>query len=317
MAIGDQTADSERPHDVGLDDQVLPFQVQGRAARGRVARLGPAIDEILSRHDLPPVPARLLGDVVTLAALIGASLKFNGIFSVHLRGSGDVKLITADYVATDGASHLRGYIDIAEDADLSDGDLLRLMGEQRAMVLTIDQGDKTERYQGVVPLDGPDIASAAMAYFKQSEQIPTFISLATSQLQTAGDQPKWRSGGLLVQHLPEGGIQSDAKRDDLAEDWNHVSIMAQSIRDDELTDPMLSGGDLIWRLFHEDGARVFDPAPVIAKCRCSRDRLLDTLKKFDHAELQSLLDDDGQVAANCQFCSATYLFTQGDLGLQD
>src|SRR6185312_3918247 len=189
------------------DDVVVPFTLEQLDSRGRVVRLSDALDAILTRHNYPAPVARLLGEAVVLAALIGSSLKFEGRFILQTQTDGPVNLIVVDLEAPDG---LRGYARF--DAD----QVQRAVDEGRAqpgqllgnghLAMTVDQGAQMDRYQGIVALEGDSLEQVALRYFKQSEQNPTGVRLAVAEFTRRGDQhPHWRAGGVLVQHLPPHG----------------------------------------------------------------------------------------------------------------
>ncbi|HEX5930225.1 MAG TPA: Hsp33 family molecular chaperone HslO, partial [Methyloceanibacter sp.] len=186
------------------DDLILPFQAEHAEVVGRLVKLGPVVDTILSRHAYPEPVSQLLGEAVALTALLGAALKFEGKFILQASTDGAVDLLVADYQVP-GA--LRGYARFSAErlAALPAGG--RLLGSGH-LAMTIDRGPDTERYQGVVPLEGESLAQAADTYFRQSEQLPTFIKLAVARHYRAGHGERpltWRAGGLLVQKLTRQG----------------------------------------------------------------------------------------------------------------
>ena len=316
-----EAAKSRPPADTALaDDLVLPFQADRAGVSGRLVRLGPAVDQILRGHDYPESVCKLLGEAVALTALLGASLKFDGKFTFQTKTDGPVNMLVVDYRST-GA--LRGYAGFDADAiasleakgDAVPGDLLG----QGHLAMTIDRGPGMDNYQGVVALEGGNLNEAADAYFRQSEQLPTFIRVAVARLYSAeatgdGDDQdhwSWRAGGLMVQHLTrEGGHGVPEKVSD-EDGWNRAVILAETVQDQELVDPLLAPERLIYRLFHEEHVRAFEPRSLIFQCGCSPDRVKSMLNNFSAAEREDMAED-GRIRVTCQFCNAQYDFDPAD-----
>ena len=309
--------------DLAPDDQVLPFTVEALDVRGRAVRLGPMMDEILRRHAYPDPVSDLLGQATTLAVLLGSALKFEGRFQIQARTDGPVDLLVVDYEAPD---RVRGYARF---------DATRLRDEMSAaevlgcgqLGLTIDQGNDMSRYQGIVALEGQGLEEAAQQYFRQSEQIPTRVRLAVGQVMQADGAgnltPKWRAGGIIAQFMPtsperqrrmdlhpgdapEGASIFETGEDDA---WTEARVLVETVEDHELIDPTLTSEALLYRLFHESGVMVFDAAPVLAQCRCSRERILTMIKSFPPHERQAMVADDGIIGVTCEFCSTRYEVT--------
>jgi molecular chaperone Hsp33 len=280
------------------DDFVAPFQIETGAVRGRVARLGPAVDEILTRHAYPDAVANLLGQTCALAALVGASLKFNGRLIVQAQGDGPVTYVVADY-DTDGS--LRGYcrFDPARVAGLGRPTVGDLLGHG-TLVMTIDQGPDMERYQGVTAIEGETLAAAAESYFTRSEQTPTRLRLAVARVDE-GDGPRWRAGGLLIQN-----IAGDDARGSTAEAWTTAQALFGTVGEDELVDPTISAGDLLWRLFNQEGVRLFNATPLVASCRCSQTRIVEVLNAFPADERAAMIEPDGRIKVTCEYCARVY-----------
>jgi molecular chaperone Hsp33 len=285
------------------DDLVAAFQIENEPLRGRVARMGGLIDEVLTRHAYPDPVANLLGEACALTALVGASLKFEGRLIVQAQGDGPVSFVVADYDTT-GA--LRGYCSFDADkvAAVSQGFIRpgakALLGEG-VFVMTIDQGPEMDRYQGITPIEGETLALCAETYFAQSEQTPTRVRLAVGQLQTDSGFV-WRAGGLLIQN-----IAGDAQARGLAEDaWERAQALFETIGEDELIDPTLPAEQLLWRLYHEDGVRMFRPKPLRAFCRCSPERILNLLRSFPPEERVDMVEADGKIRVTCEYCSRVY-----------
>jgi molecular chaperone Hsp33 len=284
------------------DDLVGAFQIEGEPVRGRLARLGASVDEILRAHDYPEPVANLLGECCALAALVGSNLKFDGRLIVEARGSGPVRYVVADYDTSGG---LRGYcrFDAEEVAAVGKGFVRpgarSLLGDGMFM-MTVDQGPDMDRYQGVTAIEGETLALCAEQYFAQSEQTPTRVRLAVGQADD-GEGLKWRAGGVLIQNIAE-----DDARGSTAEAWTRTQALFETIGEDELIDSLLSSNHLLFRLFHEDGVRVFEPKPLRAFCRCSQDRIESVLKSFPAEDRADMVEGDGVIRVTCEFCSRVY-----------
>jgi molecular chaperone Hsp33 len=270
--------------------------------RGRLVRLGEAIDAILSAHAYPEPVAALLGEACALAALVGSSLKFEGRLIVQAQGDGPVRYVVADY---DTEGFLRGYCryDEAEVAAASTGfarpGAKTLLG-QGVFVMTLDRGPDFERTQGITPIEGESLSLAAEHYFEQSEQIPTKVRLAVGAVTTdTGTQ--WRAGGALIQL-----IAGDDARGSTEEVWDRTRALFHTLADDELVDPTITPQTLLFRLFHEDGVRLEDPRPLKAQCRCSADRIATVLASFAPEERADMVEPDGKIHVTCEYCARDY-----------
>ena len=277
------------------DDLVATFQIEGWPVRGRIVRLGAAGHEILTRHDYPQAVANLLGEACALAALVGSSLKFDGRLIVQAQGDGPVAYVVVDY---DTAGALRGYCRFDADrlAAVSEGFArpgARTLLGQGVFIMTVDQGPDMDRYQGVTPIEGETLALCAEQYFAQSEQTPTRIRLAVGQSDT-GDGPTWRAGGLLIQN-----IAGDETRGDTADAWVRAQALFETTGEDELIDPSLPADTLLWRLFNEDGVRLFEPRPLKAFCRCSPERIAGVLESFSPEERREMGEAAGMGGGTC------------------
>jgi molecular chaperone Hsp33 len=294
----------------GPDDLVQPFRIDPFALRGRLVRLGPTIDRILSQHAYPEPVAAMLGEAITLAVVLAGALKYDGIFTLQTKGDGPIRLMVAD-VSTSGA--LRGYAqyDAAKlEAAQTGATVLsvpRLLGSGY-IAFTVDQGEDTDRYQGIVELAGATLAECAQHYFRQSEQIQAGIKLSVGR---AGARGTWRAGGLMLQRVPpEGGYGVIA--DDVEDGWRRTMVLMSSATAEELVDPGLAPHRLLFRLFHEDGVRVYDTHPLEARCRCSRERIEGVLRLFSPDELEEMRKE-GATTVTCEFCNQSYVFGEADL----
>jgi molecular chaperone Hsp33 len=284
------------------DDLVATFQIEGWPVRGRLARLGPAIHEVLTRHDYPEPVANLLGEACALAALVGSSLKFEGRLIVQAQGDGPVTYVVCDY---DTSGAFRGYcrFDAERVAAVSQGFVMpgarTLLGEG-LFIMTVDQGADMDRYQGITQIDGETLALCAEQYFAQSEQVPTRIKLAVGQVDS-GEGRHWRAGGLMIQN-----IAADEARGSTEDAWFRAQALFQTTGEDELVDPQIAAETLLWRLFNEDGVRLFEPFPLKAFCRCSEERIAVVLDSFSPEERAEMVEADGLIRVTCEYCSRVY-----------
>jgi molecular chaperone Hsp33 len=284
-------------------DVALGVTIPGRNARGRIARIGPVLDQILADHAYPPVVERLLAEALALTALLGAMLKEPGgqITLQAQTQSGAIDLLVCDYLA----GELRGYVrhDPERIAEAGPSPSLFALFGKGYLAITFDHPGVDERYQGIVPLEGESLADAAESFFAQSEQIPSIVRLAATRSEAG-----WTAGGLLFQHLPEGeeGRERIHTRLDHP-DWPHVAILAGSVKGDELTDAGLKLDDLAWRLFHQEAeVRTLEPLPLGRGCRCDPDYVRSVIARFPAEEREAMVGPDGMIRVDCEFCSASF-----------
>ena len=291
-------------------DEAVGFTIPGRHARGRLVRVGPLLQEVLAAHDYPAPIARILSEALTLTALLGAMLKdAGGQLTLQAQTeAGIIDLLVCDYRGGD----LRGYVrfDTERLGDLEAlPTLLNLFGKGY-LAITFDQAVSGERYQGIVPLEGSNLADAAQSFFSQSEQIPSLVRLAVSDTGHI-------AGGILVQHLPEGeeGRERLHTRLDHPE-WEHVRVLAETVKGSELIDDQLPLETLLWRLFHEEEEiRVLSTIPLAKGCRCNFEHIRDVISRFDEAERNEMVDNDGFISVDCEFCSRVFPISLSDLNV--
>lgn len=286
------------------DDLVQPFQIEPFALRGRLVRLGPAIDSILTRHAYPAPVAVMLGEAIALAVALSGALKFDGIFTLQTKGDGPIKLMIVD-VTTAGA--IRGYAQfdagrLNAAAAAPGSPVPRLLGAGY-LAMTVDQGEHTERYQGIVELQGGTLAECVHHYFRQSEQVEAALKVAVAQVADARGENHWRGGALMIQRLPRESFTQEREIEDDA--WRRAAIFMASSTSAELVDPGLAPERLLFRLFHEDGVRAHPAHPLAAKCRCSRGRVETMLRALTPDEIEEM-KVDGKITVTCEFCSAVY-----------
>jgi molecular chaperone Hsp33 len=321
------------PVTTAVDDAVVPFQVETLDLRGRLVRLGPAVNEILSAHDYPLPVSRLLGEAVVLGVLLGSALKMEGRFILQTQTDGPVSMLVVDFV-TPGSVRACARFDkkrMAAAIEAGETGAGVLLGRGH-LAMTIDQGAGMNRYQGLVALEGGDLEAAAHEYFQRSEQIPTRIRLAVAEDFRAGPEGlrrHWRAGGIMLQFLPKSadrmrqadldpgdapeGMEPDVVDEDDA--WVEGRSLVETVQDLELIDPALSHERLIYRLFHERGVRVFRNQPVAAQCSCSRDKITDMLSRFPHDDRDHMVEN-GAISVTCEFCNATYVIAPDELAAE-
>jgi len=299
------------------DDLVQPFLLESSGIRGDLVRLGPAVHRIVTRHDYCKPVARLLAEMLTLAPMLGSLMKFDGVFTLQTKGDGPVPLMVADMTSE---GHLRGY------AALREAELQALLARPPAapqgidsllgrgyLAFTVDQGAHSDRYQGIVELRGTRLADCLQHYFLQSEQIQTGVLVAAGR----GARGRWRSAGIVLQRIPpEGGALDERPRAEVLEvdedAWRRAMVLLASCTEAELLDAGLPANDLLFRLFHEEGVRVFRRRALRDRCRCRRKRLEATLRSLPRDEIDDLMID-GEVVVTCEFCRKSYRFDRAAL----
>jgi molecular chaperone Hsp33 len=322
---------SRAPSAAPTDDSVLPFEVAKLDLRGRVVRLGPAVDRILTSHDYPPPVAKLLGEAVVLTVMLGSALKFDGRFILQTQGDGPVRMLVVDFTTPGKVRACARFDKTRVEQAIAEGkaDAGSLLGKGH-LAMTIDQGADTSRYQGLVALDGGSLEDAAHEYFLRSEQIPTRVRLAVAEeLRGPGNGPRhrWRAGGIMLQFLPKAperarvpdldpgdapeGVEPHTVEEDDA--WVEGQALVSTVEDIELIDPALSSERLVYRLFHEPGVRVFSTGDVHAECACSRETVESMLKSFSQDDRDHMVEG-GRISVTCEFCNANYVFAPAEVG---
>jgi molecular chaperone Hsp33 len=287
-------------------DSSRPFQLDRTGLRGRFVRLGPAIDEILERHAYPDPIARSLGELVLLASALAGELKFDGSFSLQVRGKGPVTLMVAD-CTNQGA--IRGYASFEQGADFPSEEIGDLCGDG-LLAVTLDQsavGGETQ--QGIVELEGASLTDCMLTYFQRSQQVRTGMRFALKR----DIDGSWQGGGIVVQALPDEG--GNAPIDITDEDgWRRAMVLLGTVTDDELIGPALDVDTVLHRLFHEEIVRVYPPLQLAHGCRCSAERFAAVIRGFSAEEVSDMQQQDGSITATCQFCNRTYRFEADSIG---
>ncbi len=290
------------------DNLVQTFQLESSHLRGRSVRLGSVINEIIERHNYPQTIAQLLAEAAALTACLATMLKFEGIFTLQTKGNGPLTMLVCD-ITSKGGIRAFAQFDAERLAMLGKAPSHKALLGQGYLAFTLDQGEHTDRYQGIVPLEGLSLAQSVQHYFVQSEQINTSFACAASKSAEG-----WRCGAIMLQHVPqEGGHQTAPEiRAEPSEDWSRANILLQSVAADELVSAELSANDLLYRLFHEEGVRVFPPLALWAECRCSRERVANIVRTLPRQEINDMLEE-GELRMTCEFCSRTYSFNHDAL----
>ncbi len=304
--------DSLRPAvpDIVVPRGVTRFYLPRRPVRGRLIRLGPLADALLTRHANPPVLRRLMGEALALAAGLSTALKFRGSFSLQVKGDGAVPMLLADCTDT-GA--LRGYAR-ADEAKLA-GLMARhpkpsaedLLGKGY-LAFTVDQGPDTDRHQGIVSIEGAGLADMALHYFQTSEQISCFVQLACAETVSG-----WRAGGLILEKVAgEGGVDPALDARDQEESWRAAVALGATLTDGELLDDELPPDRLLYRLFHTEGVALDRARALSYGCRCSRQRLSGILEGFPPDDLDHMAVD-GDIVMTCEFCNFDFRFRRDEV----
>lgn len=317
---------------IAWDDTVLPFQLDRSDIRGRVARLDGVLGGILSQHDYPAPVEALVAEIVLLTALIGQTVKLRWKLSLQVQSKGAVRMIATDYFAPeeDGRSaRIRAYSSFDRER-ISSGQPFDQIGEGYFAIL-IDQGEGMTPYQGITPIAGKSLSDCAEAYFAQSEQLATRFALGFGKSSQPGIAEHWRAGGVMLQHMPKSSpllkpaegedsarllAPEDLLEEDDREDWNRANLLLDTVEDLELIGPTVPPNDLLVRLFHEEGPRVFESQPVRFGCTCSEDRVRQSLSIYSARDIEKMTTDEGRVTADCQFCGQHYDLDPKSVGFE-
>lgn len=289
-----------------IENLLTPFMLESGQVRGRVVRLGDVAQTILSRYDYPLPVVHLLGELLVIASMLSANLKQEGIFTIQIRGKGLVPLVVVDAVY---GGAVRGYAEVSAEAAAAIAALdaptpQDLVGEDAYLAITLDAGEDMQRYQGIVALEGDCVADALTHYFTLSEQLEVQVKLVVSP------HAPWVAAGMMIERMPEASSSSEEN----LEAWRYAQALAATVSSEELLDPLLDAPALLYRLFHEEGARVYPAHPLHVGCRCSRERIQNLLLSMEATDRADMVVD-GFASVHCQFCNKAELFTPSELGL--
>ncbi len=287
------------------DDLIQPFQLDKTNFRGRIVRLNTVLNDILSAHQYPRSVAKLLAESLGLTTLLAAMLKFEGIFTLQASGKGLIKTLVCDMTSE---GEIRGYAGFNEE----DLDAIKALGDDATvgdllgegyLAFTVDH-KLADRYQGIVELQPTSIQESVFHYFEQSEQIKTAIHIELDQKENG----QWIAGAIMVQKLPEETKIQLVDKDD----WTRTQMLLQTVKKEELTDSSLTMNDLLYRLFHEEGVRVFQTQPLKKGCRCNTEKVMNVLRTLPPDDLDHA-SKEGRVDMTCQFCSKTFSFSRDEI----
>jgi molecular chaperone Hsp33 len=287
-----------------MPSEVQPFSIEGANVRGRLVRLGQAYSEVLGNHDYPIQVAGLMGELTAMTVALADSLKYDGLFILQTQSDGPISMMVVDVTST---GTMRGYarFDKKKLADVEDqSSVPQLMGSGH-IAFTVDQGQDMERYQGITALEGASLAECAQTYFRQSEQLETAILLAANPTIK-------QAAALMIQRMPTSGKSAKQRliltveEDD--DSWHKAVVLMSSMTTVEMLDPNLNSWDLLYRLYHDDGIRLYDNKPLRFQCRCSSDKVSATLASFPPEELSDMKTKDGLIVATCEFCRTDHKF---------
>ncbi len=294
------------------DNFTQPFQLESSHLRGRIVRVGDVLDQILDAHNYPLPVAHLVAETTVLALALASMMKYEGIFTLQAQGDGPVRMLVAD-VTSDGAVRACASFDeerfeaareklaALKTTEGGQNHLAQYLGKGY-IAFTVDQGKHTDRYQGIVELRGASMVDCVQHYFAQSEQIGTGIKMAVGRRDGG-----WRAEAIMLQNMPEDGVQPVGNLDE--DDWRRAMILLDSCTDDEFLAPDIGANELLLRLFHEEGVRVYERKDVQHKCRCDRNRVQNILFSMGADDIREA-SIDGQIEMVCEFCSHAYLFEE-------
>ena len=317
------------------DEQVLPFQLDASNIRGRIARLDTLLDDVLSQHNYPPQVSALVAEAVMLTALIGQTVKLRWKLSLQIRGDGPIRIIATDYYGpgkNGEPAKIRAYASYDEKR-LAESNKIGFENIGKGMfAVLMDQGEHMKPYQGITPLSQGSLSRCAETYFAQSEQLPTRFEVVVGESSLPGEAKSWRAGGVMLQHLPkasplmakdlpsstDGLLTADdlLSGDESAEDWNRVNILLNTVEEIELIGPNISSPELLNRLFHEETPRLFDPQTVRFGCSCGEEKVRNTMSIYSQKDISHMIDENGMVTADCQFCGSHYELDPKSLGFE-
>lgn len=265
------------------------FVFEHTDVRGELVHLDAGWRAVLERQAYPPAVRDLLGEALAAAALLSATIKIDGSLQLQIQGEGPVSLLLAEVTAQRtfrGLAHWKGEVEA--------GPLGGQVGEAARLTMTIDPGAGRERYQGLVLVERDTLAATLEAYFSQSEQLDTRLWLAADGK---------RAGGMLLQRLP--GTHADD------EDWNRDVFLGETLSSEELL--QLTARDLLRRLFHQEDVRLFDAEPMSFRCTCSAQRIETMLRGLGYDEVRDILEEQGSVSVDCEFCRQHYAYDAVDI----
>ena len=290
-------------------DVIQNFILQESAIRGRVVKLTDLLNDIITPHDLPTPIEHLIAQTITMTALLSSMLKYEGVFILQIQGDGPISMLVCDVNSEGHARACATYNKDKYDELLKNTPepTLKDYWGKGYLAFTVDQGAHTDRYQGIVALEGDSLEDSVQHYFEQSEQVETVIRLGVDKIDDA-----WKAGAVMIQRMPldEKNVQNEIKEKD-DEDWVRSSVLLKTCSKEELLDERLDGDTLLLRLFHEEGVEILDTKAFVAQCKCSEERLIGALATMPKEDIEHIIKD-GTISTTCEFCKTTYDITPPD-----
>lgn len=296
-----------------VDDNVIqPFRLEKSNVRGRMVRMGDVLAHIMQQHNYPPAVSALLSEVAALCLLLSAMLKYEGVFTLQIKGDGPIRMLVADVTHR---GEMRAYASfdehgvkkLAKRKKGNESGNYQLLGKGY-IAFTVDQGISENRYQGIVELKGDSIVEAVQHYLTQSEQIKTSFKLAVHP-----QDGHWRAGAIMIQQMPEDDAGRKVDAETSLDDWTRAVMLLDTCSDGEMLSPVLHSADVLYRLFNEDGVRIYSPTHLRFQCRCSRAKVENILRTIPQAEIEEICEREGHVSIKCEFCSEEYVFNGNEL----
>ncbi|PZQ48089.1 MAG: molecular chaperone Hsp33 [Micavibrio aeruginosavorus] len=282
------------------DNFVQSFQLESSHIRGRIVRLGSAIEAILNAHKYPDDVLHLTGETLALCVMLSSMLKYDGVFTLQTSGDGPVKMLVADMTSDGNIRACATYKHDEIDGAIYNTNRAELLGKGY-MAFTVDQGEFAERYQGIVELKSESLTASVQHYFGQSEQLGTGMMMSVGKVDG-----KWRACGIMVQQMPEDTATYNKDQSNVNEDdWRRTMILLSSVKEEEMLSSEIKAEELLFRLFHEEGVRVYEQKPLQNKCRCSVDRVTGVLSTMSQEDIDEITVD-GKIVMTCEFCSRDY-----------
>lgn len=297
-------------------DNCVSFFIDNGAYQGRLIRMSTVLDDILGKHCYPLPVSAVIAESTVLAAMLASTLKYNGLFTLQTQSDGAVSMVVVD-VTSEGK--IRACANFDEEHLKQNQELRKTTGQIEAaphlmgkghLAFTVDQGPDMELYQGIVELKGKNLTECALRYFKQSEQIDTGLKLFLQAPE--GENKSWLAAGIMLQKMPLKGGNAELSEEETAEAWNQANIFMESLTADEVFNAALSSADLLNRLFHGNNLNISATKDYSFCCRCSREKLLNTLSTFSEDDINAMLENN-KITATCHFCSEQYSFDKGEL----
>ena len=298
-----------------MNDKCISFNLDNNLFRGRIVRLDKVLADIFAPRQYPQNVASAMAETTALGVMLASLMKYDGFFTLQMQGDGPISVLVTD-ITSKGEVRTAAKFDAAKMAAAQE--LRKTAGELEAtphwlghgsLIFTVDQGKNTDLYQGIVDLQGKTLAECAMRYFKQSEQIDTYLRLFVRQ----NDNGNWQSAGILIQKMPaNGGSKTDIAENNITQLWDEAKILTDSLQEKEIFDSSLALEDILYRLYHEHNVASIKENEYHFGCRCSREKLFATLSNMKSDDIDALVQD-GKITATCNFCGQTYTFDKGEL----